>query len=313
MTYPLIGNHGRFARRRPVRATLAARPRGQPRDRRRARPGAPDRAPAALRRACPRSPGLDTRALARHLRETGCQRGDHHGARRDGRARRPSTRARALPRWEDQDFVSQVSVAAPYEAGDRGPLVAVVDYGLKANIVRSLRRRGARVRVLPHTATAADVLRPDVSGVVLSPGPGDPVRLEDPIALARAVIADGRPLLGICLGHQIVARAAGAETRRLRFGHHGANHPVEDLGIGPGAGHGPEPRGHGRRRTRCRAAPASRSASATSTTAASKGCATTRCPSRPSSTTRRARPARSTRSRSSTASWRASGPPDEPA
>jgi carbamoyl-phosphate synthase small subunit len=123
-------------------------------------------------------------------------------------------------------------VAAPYESGDRGPLVAIVDYGLKANIVRSLRRRGARVRVLPHTVTARDVLTPDVAGVVLSPGPGDPARLADPIALAEAVLADGRPLLGICLGHQIVARAAGADTRRLRFGHHGANHPVEDLGTG---------------------------------------------------------------------------------
>ena len=76
------------------------------------------------------------------------------------------------------------------------------------------------------------MLRPDVAGVVLSPGPGDPSRLDGPTALARAIIADGRPLLGICLGHQIVARAAGAETRRLRFGHHGANHPVEDLGTG---------------------------------------------------------------------------------
>ncbi len=68
--------------------------------------------------------------------------------------------------------------------------------------------------------------------MVLSPGPGDPARLAGPVAVARAVIDDGRPLLGICLGHQIVARAAGAETTRLRFGHHGANHPVQDLDTG---------------------------------------------------------------------------------
>jgi len=113
-----------------------------------------------------------------------------------------------------------------------GPLVAIVDLGLKSNIVRSLRRRGARVRVLPHTATAEDLLAPDVAGVVLSPGPGDPARLASQVALARAVIDDARPLLGICLGHQIVARAAGADTKRLRFGHHGANHPVQDLDTG---------------------------------------------------------------------------------
>ena len=72
----------------------------------------------------------------------------------------------------------------------------------------------------------------DVRGLVLSPGPGDPARLDGPVRLAQAAIADGRPLLGICLGHQIVGRAAGAETRRLRFGHHGANHPVKDLETG---------------------------------------------------------------------------------
>jgi carbamoyl-phosphate synthase small subunit len=76
------------------------------------------------------------------------------------------------------------------------------------------------------------VLGADVAGVVLSPGPGDPARLAGPVALARAVIDDGRPLLGICLGHQIIGRAAGADTKRLRFGHHGANHPVRDIDTG---------------------------------------------------------------------------------
>jgi carbamoyl-phosphate synthase small subunit len=230
MTYPLIGNHGRLTgddqSERPWlrglvvgHATAAVLGRA--------------RQLVHLLRASgvPAIAGLDTRALARHLRETGCQRAiitapgevDPDDA---------IDQAREVPRWEDQDFVGQVSVAAPYESGDRGPLVAIVDYGLKANIVRSLRRRGARVRVLPHTADPADVLQADVSGVVLSPGPGDPARLDGPRRLAQAIIADGRPLLGICLGHQIVARAAGADTRRLRFGHHGANHPIEDLGSG---------------------------------------------------------------------------------
>ncbi|MFI5200475.1 MAG: gamma-glutamyl-gamma-aminobutyrate hydrolase family protein, partial [Candidatus Limnocylindrales bacterium] len=101
-----------------------------------------------------------------------------------------------------------------------------------ANSVRSLRRRGARVRVLPQTVPIEVALATDIDGLVFSPGPGDPARLAGPVALARAAIDDGRPVLGICLGHQIVGRAAGAETRRLRFGHHGANHPVRDIETG---------------------------------------------------------------------------------
>jgi carbamoyl-phosphate synthase small subunit len=178
--------------------------------------------------------GVDTRALARHLRSHGSLRGLilEPGMLDTAAA---VERARAVARWEDQDFVGQVSPAAVREIGgtdEAGPLVAIVDFGLKANIVRSLRRRGARIRVLPHTATIDDVLAPDVAGVVLSPGPGDPARLDGPVALARAIVDEGRPLLGICLGHQIVGRAAGAETRRLRFGHHGANHPVRDVETG---------------------------------------------------------------------------------
>ena len=143
--------------------------------------------------------------------------------------------ARAVPRWEDQDFVGQVSPPAVTEYGDAsdgGPLIGIVDLGLKSNIVSAMRHRGARVRVQPHTAHPSDVLSSDIDGVILSPGPGDPARLAAQVALAQAVIDDGRPLLGICLGHQIVGRAAGADTRRLKFGHHGANHPVQDVDSG---------------------------------------------------------------------------------
>jgi carbamoyl-phosphate synthase small subunit len=230
MTYPLIGNHGRFAdddqSEQPWLAGLVVG----------------HATAAVLGRArqivhllrsegVPAMAGLDTRALARHLRARGSLRGvitapdeiDPEAA---------VALARAVPAWETQDFVARVSVGSPYEVGDRGPLVAVVDLGLKTSIVRSLRRRGARVRVLPHTVGAADALAPDVEGLVLSPGPGDPARLAGQVALAEAAVRDGRPLLGICLGHQIVARAAGADTRRLRFGHHGANHPVRDDSMG---------------------------------------------------------------------------------
>jgi carbamoyl-phosphate synthase small subunit len=232
MTYPLIGNYGRLhdddqSERPWLRGLVVAHATAAVLD------DARQLATLLRSNGIPAIAGIDTRALARHLRASGSLRGI---ITEPGRTDRDEAveRARAVPRWEDQDFVAQVSPAAVREVGDdpSAPLVAIVDFGLKANIVRSLTRRGARVRVLPHTATPDDVLADDVRAVVLSPGPGDPARLEGPVALAKALIDDGRPLLGICLGHQIVGRAAGAETRRLRFGHHGANHPVQDLDSG---------------------------------------------------------------------------------
>ena len=231
MTYPLIGNYGRLhaddqSERPWLRGLVVAHATAAVLD------DARQLATLLRTHGIPAIAGVDTRALARHLRATGCLRGivTEPGMTDPDAA---VEQARAVPRWEDQDFVAQVSPARVREVGDGdGPLVAIVDYGLKMNIVRSLGRRGARVRVLPHTASPDEVLAADVDGVVLSPGPGDPARLAGPVALARAAIDDGRPLLGICLGHQVVARAAGADTRRLRFGHHGANHPVQDLDTG---------------------------------------------------------------------------------
>ncbi len=233
MTYPLIGNYGRLidddqSLQPWLQALVVANATAAVVD--------DVRQLAALLRdqGIPAIAGVDTRALARHLRANGSLRGI---VTEPGFVDRDEAvdRARAVPRWEDQDFVGQVSPASIMDVGSHdegGPLIGIVDFGLKSNIVRGMRRRGARVRILPHTISTAVALAPDIDGLILSPGPGDPARLDGPVALARQIIEDGRPLLGICLGHQIVGRAAGAETRRLRFGHHGANHPVRDIDLG---------------------------------------------------------------------------------
>ena len=165
--------------------------------------------------------------------------------------------------------------------------------------------RRARARAAAHRDARRRRWRPDVAGLVLSPGPGRPGAARRARSrLAQAVIDDGRPLLGICLGHQIVGRAAGAETRRLRFGHHGANHPVRDLEHRPGPGHGAEPRGRGRRRHAADDGRLQRQPAQPQRRLGRGAAPRDAARSRPSSTTPRARPARSTRSRSSTASWR---------
>jgi carbamoyl-phosphate synthase small subunit len=233
MTYPLIGNYGRLidddqSTRPWLRALVVANATAAVLD--------DARQLASLLRddGIPAIAGVDTRALARHLRANGSLRGIVMAPGEVDVAEAVAA-ARLVPRWEDQDFVAEVSPPDVTDYGSvdgGGPLIGIIDLGLKSNIVRAMRHRGARVRVFPHTAAAADLLSADVDGVILSPGPGDPARLTAQVELARAIIDDGRPLLGICLGHQIVGRAAGAETRRLRFGHHGANHPVRDVDLG---------------------------------------------------------------------------------
>jgi carbamoyl-phosphate synthase small subunit len=140
-------------------------------------------------------------------------------------------RLQHVPRYGTTDLVREVSSPAPYLW--EPPLqeqhrIVVVDSGVKFNIMRILRRLGCQVTVVPCTATAEDVLGLDPDGVILSPGPGDPAILDYLVATAQGLV--GRtPLLGICLGHQVIARAFGARTFKLKFGHRGANHPVKDL------------------------------------------------------------------------------------
>ncbi len=253
MTYPLIGNYGRHPRRRPVRAAVARGPSSW----RHATAAvvdaaAPARHAAARGRGSRRSPG-STRGRSRATCAThGCLRGDRHGARRDGR-RRPRSPPRApSPAGRTRTSSGRSRRRPPSRSGDAGGAAARSSPSSTSASRRTSSAasapRGARVRVLPaHRRRRRTSSPPRSTASSSRPGPGDPARLDGPVALARAVIADGRPLLGICLGHQIVGRAAGAETRRLRFGHHGANHPVRDVETRDGPGDGPEPRGHGRR------------------------------------------------------------------
>ena len=191
---------------------------------------------------------IDTRALTRHLRINGALRAVlTHESKVPSQARLAelAAAARRVTPLAEQDLVAQASRtsieewldALPPElrrrdhADGAGLSIAVVDYGVKSNILRSLRERGCRVVVLPHTATWRDVETTGADGMVLANGPGDPAVLDGPVELARQAI--GRiPIFGICLGHQILGRAAGATTSRLPFGHHGANHPVKDLETG---------------------------------------------------------------------------------
>jgi carbamoyl-phosphate synthase large subunit len=191
---------------------------------------------------------IDTRALTRHLRTHGALRAVlTHESKAPSQARLTelAEAARRVTPLSEQDLVAQTSrtsteewlEALPLElrrdqhADGQGLSIAVVDYGVKTNILRSLRERGCRVVVLPHTATWKDVEATGADGMVLANGPGDPAVLDRPVELARQAI--GRiPIFGICLGHQILGRAAGATTSRLPFGHHGANHPVKDFETG---------------------------------------------------------------------------------
>jgi len=166
--------------------------------------------------------GIDTRTLVLKLREAGALRAVVVAG--DGSVEQAVTVARAQAPMGGKALAAVVSTERPYVYSDAGRArIAVVDYGCKRSILRRLAGSGAAVTVFPHDATADELLRFD--GVLLSNGPGDPAPLTEEIAVVRDLL--GRvPVLGICLGHQLLALAAGHETFKLPFGHRGANHPV---------------------------------------------------------------------------------------
>ncbi len=187
--------------------------------------------------------GIDTRRLTRILRDKGAQNGcivagnglDEQAALKQ---------AQAWPGLKGMDLAKVVTTGAAYvwtrgswelktnaepEVTGSSRHVVVYDFGVKRNILRMLIDRGCKVTVVPAQSSAADVLKLKPDGVMLSNGPGDPAPCDYAIAAAREFLALKLPTFGICLGHQILGLAAGAKTLKMKFGHHGANHPVQDL------------------------------------------------------------------------------------
>ena len=194
---------------------------------------------------------IDTRRLTRHLRTHGAQNGciltlPVGQAITNSHVDEAITLAKGAPSMSGLDLAKVVSVERSYEWVDTewtlgagygrlvDPMFKVVafDYGVKRNILRMLASRGCAVTVVPAQTSAADVLKLAPDGVFLSNGPGDPEPCDYAIDATRECIARGIPTFGICLGHQIMALACGAKTYKMKFGHHGANHPVKDLDSG---------------------------------------------------------------------------------
>jgi carbamoyl-phosphate synthase small subunit len=195
--------------------------------------------------------GIDTRRLTRILRTKGAQNAcivaapDTHTAIDEDAA---LAAARAFPGLEGMDLAREVTTAQRYDwdegtwrldggfaalPSEARPLrVVAYDFGVKRNILRILSESGCRVTVVPASTTSEEVLALSPNGVFLSNGPGDPEPCTYAISAVQALLAAGVPIFGICLGHQILALAGGASTGKMKFGHHGANHPVQDLDSG---------------------------------------------------------------------------------
>jgi carbamoyl-phosphate synthase small subunit len=175
--------------------------------------------------------GVDTRAITRRIRQHGVMLGTVTSSGET--ATSALARVRELPGYDNINWVATVTAERPYDwdaAGGRHR-IALVDGGVKRNIMRSLAARDCAVRVFPVSTPAEELLAMRPDGIVLSPGPGDPRLLETVVGEARALIGRA-PILGICLGHQVLAQALGAGTFKLPFGHRGGNHPVKDVVTG---------------------------------------------------------------------------------
>ncbi len=194
---------------------------------------------------------IDTRRLTRLLRDKGAQNGAilaGSEAEGDDAVERALAAARAFPGLKGMDLAKEVSCKEVYEwsegewtlgagyadtsTGERPYHVVAYDYGVKFNILRMLAARGCRLTVVPAQTPAADVLAMNPDGVFLANGPGDPAPCDYAIKAIQEILETDTPVFGICLGHQLLALASGAQTVKMNHGHHGANHPVQDLDAG---------------------------------------------------------------------------------
>lgn len=193
------------------------------------------------RHGVPAVQGIDTRALTRVLRTKGTMKGmlfQRGVTPEEWELEEMLATVQQQTPLSDKDLVAEVSGAGAEadvlrgEAGRQGPHVVLLDAGVKHNIIRSLVRRGARVTNMNHAASAQEILELNPDGVLLCNGPGDPASLPQAVETVRGLLKAGTPMLGICLGHQLLGRAIGATTSRIKFGHHGGNHPVKDMMTG---------------------------------------------------------------------------------
>jgi carbamoyl-phosphate synthase small subunit len=229
-TYPLVGNYGVtpealesgrvHARAVIMREAINARPLGAE--------GWLDWLDAE---GVPGITGVDTRALVRHIRDRGAMRGGVFPGELSEREARELIDAE--PTMEGRDLAREVSPPEPVVLGDDagGPRVVALDTGIKRSITANLRERDCRLVLMPCGSSPQDVMDQEPDALFLANGPGDPAALEYVVGTVRELVGKV-PVFGICLGHQLLCRAVGLETFKLRFGHRGANHPVKDLATG---------------------------------------------------------------------------------